>query len=166
MTDNPPHPRDARSLARYRAARVELLGGLRPGNRDPLVEWSERFVAELLDGTLAPSPVQKDWDVEVGSEHVQVRYLANAPGHWVNEHRVTSLPGADRYAMSSSRRSPPALCSCSPTTSPRSAPRSASGTRTRIACSSFTQANYRAVIGEPDRFRGLDVRVFTLDQEA
>jgi len=86
------------NLVRYVAARVELLGGLRTGNRDPLVEWTERLVAVLLDGELATSPVQKDWDVRAGEDLIQVRYLANSEGRWVNEDRVQSKPGFNRYA--------------------------------------------------------------------
>lgn len=72
-------------------------------NKDPLAEWSEHLVAALLDGTLAASPVQKDYDLTTpAGEKVQVRYLANRsglPGAWVNEHRVISVPGVDRYAL-------------------------------------------------------------------
>ena len=46
---------------------------------DPLAEFAEWLVAALLEGTLAPSPVQAHWDVEApGVGKVQVKYLANS----------------------------------------------------------------------------------------
>src|SRR6185437_6645105 len=56
--------------------------GPRRSNRDPLAEFSEHFVAALTGGTLAASPVQAGWDVQLASEEkVQGKYLANsAPG--------------------------------------------------------------------------------------
>jgi len=153
------------ALARYRTARVELLGGLRAGNRDPLVEWSERLVAELLGGTLAESVVQKDWDGQVGQEHVQVRYLANSPGRWVNEHRVTSLPGVDRYALVIFEAFVPVAVLVFP--NDLTAVCAAIGKRhpDQDRVLQFTQANYRAIINNPERFRQLDVQIFTFEME-
>ena len=77
--------------ARYVEARNALLAELNLGrnsNRDPLAEFAEWLVAALLEGTLAPSPVQAHWDVEApGIGKVQVKYLANSGNEsWVNEH--------------------------------------------------------------------------------
>lgn len=99
MTDNKVLSEQLDNLVRYVRARVELLGTVRPGNRDPLVEWTERLVAVLLDGDLAASSVQKDWDLSASGQLVQVRYLANSEDPWVNEHRVESRAGVDAYAL-------------------------------------------------------------------
>lgn len=67
------------SLAVYRRARVELVEtlGCARSNRDPLAEFSERFVAAWLDGELAANRVQKDWDLrDPEGRTVQVRCLA------------------------------------------------------------------------------------------
>jgi hypothetical protein len=89
-------------LARYRQGRRRLLAalGCPASNRDPLAEFSERLVAGLLGGTLATSRVQKGHDLmTLAGETVQVRYLANASGGWVNEHTVSFEEHLDRYAL-------------------------------------------------------------------
>ena len=88
------------ALSQYRRARLAFLDALRTGtsNRDPIAEFSERLVASLYGGTLAESRVQKGHDVETpGGERVQVKYLANPPGAWINGHVVTVLPDVERY---------------------------------------------------------------------
>lgn len=77
-------------LSAYRRARVAFLAALGcSSNRDPLAEFAERLVAAWLGGTLAASPVQRGWDLELENrERVEVRYLANPIDSWVNEHRV------------------------------------------------------------------------------
>lgn len=153
------------ALARYRHARVELLGTLRPGNREPLVEWSERLVAELLGGTLAESAVQKDWDVKVDDQHVQVRYLANSPGPWVNEHRVTSLPGVDRYALVVFDAFVPQAVIVFPNdlTAVCKALGKKHPDQDRVL--QFTQANYWAITRDPDGFNALGVETFTFQRD-
>lgn len=94
------------ALEEYRAARERLLSVLGPrmSNRDPLVEFAEHFVAALMGGRLAVSPVQAYWDIELpDGAKVQVKYLVNSVDSsskaWVNEHVVRSLPGVDWYAL-------------------------------------------------------------------
>lgn len=91
------------ALAVYRDARLNLLRtlGLASSNRDPLAEFSEQFVAALMDGTLAVSRVQQGWDVELpDGAKVQVRYLANSAGaRWVNEHLVVRVSDVAWYAL-------------------------------------------------------------------
>lgn len=90
------------ALRPYRAARTMILDvlGIPSSNRDPLAEFSERFVAALLGGALAPNRVQAGYDVTLSDGRtVQVKYLANPAGPWVNEHHVRSLPGVDQYAV-------------------------------------------------------------------
>lgn len=90
------------ALEDYGAARRSLLGrlGIPASNRDPLAEFSERFVAALIGGRLAPSRVEKGYDV-VGPDgtKVQVKYLANPAGKWVNEHHIRFVPDVDGYAL-------------------------------------------------------------------
>jgi hypothetical protein len=65
-----------------------------------MAEFSEQLVATLLGGSLADSVVQKGWDVRLPSaERVQVRYLANSSGAWVNEHLVAMDEHLDAYAL-------------------------------------------------------------------
>lgn len=91
-----------KAFAAYRAARLKFLHQIgRPtSNRDPLAEFSECLVALLLGGTLAGSPVQKDYDV-IGpdGQRIQVKYLANPRGYWVNEHHVQFHGEMDAYAI-------------------------------------------------------------------
>ena len=58
------------ALEQYRAARERLL------------DVAEHFVAVLMGGRLAASPVQASWDAELtDGGKVQVKYLANTtPG--------------------------------------------------------------------------------------
>ena len=89
-------------MANYTRARVGFLAdlGVNASNRDPLAEFSERFVAALLGGRLAESRVQKGYDlVDRDGQFVQVRYLANPSERWVNEHVVSFLDGLDSYAL-------------------------------------------------------------------
>ena len=86
----------------YRTARLRFLDGIGCGssNRDPLAEFSEHLVAELLGGALAASRVQADYDVISRNEgRIQVKYLANRSGGWVNEHHVQFHGEMDSYAI-------------------------------------------------------------------
>jgi hypothetical protein len=88
------------ALLGYRQSRKRLLAslGCPASNRDPLAEFSERLVAGLLGGALAASRVQKGHDlVTLAGQTVQVRYLANGSGGWVNEHTVSFDGHLDWY---------------------------------------------------------------------
>lgn len=90
------------ALDAYRVARQALLSalGLPVSNRDPLAEFSEHLVAALAGGVLASSRVQAGHDLVLGEgAKVQVRYLANPAGVWVNEHLVHRIAGVDWYAL-------------------------------------------------------------------
>jgi hypothetical protein len=89
-------------LKSYRKARHAMLEalGLADSNRDPIAEFSEHFVATLMGGMPAANRVQPRWDVELpNGQLVQVKYLANPAGRWVNEHRVASIDGVDWYVV-------------------------------------------------------------------
>ncbi|MBG0565383.1 hypothetical protein [Actinoplanes aureus] len=90
------------ALEEYRTARSTLLEslGLPQSNRDPLAGFSEALVQTLLGGTLAANPVQADYDLILpDGAKVQVRYLANGAGPWVNEHRVYVIDDVPYYAL-------------------------------------------------------------------
>lgn len=91
-----------KALEVYVHARRHLLEVLHlpASNRDPLAEASEQVVAALLGGTLAVSRVQAGHDLVLpGGTLVQVKYLANPAGGWINEHTVRSVAGVDLYAL-------------------------------------------------------------------
>lgn len=90
-----------RAFKLYHAARAEFLNALKlpESNRDPLAEFSEQLVAALLGGHAAPSRVQAHWDVEAGDRKIQVKYLANPAGRWVNEHHIRVVPEIHEYAI-------------------------------------------------------------------
>jgi len=69
--------------------------------RDPLAEFSERLVATLLNASLAPSRVQKGYDLVRKStgRKIQVKYLCNSLERWINEHHVRFSEGVEEYAL-------------------------------------------------------------------
>lgn len=91
------------ALGSYRAARIELLEalGCAGSNRDPFAEFAERIALAAIGGEMATSRTQKGWDfTDPQGRRVQVRYLANPAGPWVNEHLVDFRGGhCDRYAL-------------------------------------------------------------------
>jgi hypothetical protein len=91
------------ALGTYRAARKEFLSalGCQGSNRDPFAEFAEHVALAVVGGEMAKSRVQKGWDfTDTDGRRVQVRYLANPDGRWVNEHLVDFRgEGCDRYAL-------------------------------------------------------------------
>ncbi len=90
------------ALRLYRAARQVFLGalGIAASNRDPLAEFAELIACAELGGTMATSRVQKGWDlVDPDGNTVQVRYVANPAGTWVNEPLIDFSGGCDRFAL-------------------------------------------------------------------
>jgi hypothetical protein len=100
---NPERAADlVRALEAYRWARQKLLAALHlpASNRDPLAEFSEHLVGALIGASLASSRVQPGHDlVRPDGSKIQVRYLANPEGAWVNEHEVRQIPGVEWYAL-------------------------------------------------------------------
>ena len=90
-------------LGTYRAARQDFLTalGCEGSNRDPFAEFAEHLALAVVGGEMAVSRVQKGWDfLDTDERRVQVRYLANPSGAWVNEHLVDfRSDGCDRYAL-------------------------------------------------------------------
>ncbi len=155
------------ALQRYREARRALLDVLRrpQSNREPLTEWSEHLVAALLDGQLAPTPVHPGYDLTTPDhKRVQVRSLANVSGGgvgaWVNEHRVTSLAGVDRYALVVFEAFKPVAVLVFP--NHLAAINRALGKKApdQESVLQFTRANYLAILADPDKFRQMGMTVW------
>lgn len=90
------------ALGEYRRARRSFLAslGCHSSNRDPLAEFAERLAVSVFGGQLAPNRVQKGYDFEDDDGNkVQVKYLANSSGRWVNEHEIDFRSGCDRWAL-------------------------------------------------------------------
>lgn len=153
----------------YRAARIKLLAELEcvSSNTDPMSEFSERLVGRLLSGTLAANRVQPGYDLTTPSGgRVQVKYLANPAGGWINEHHVHfGHPECDSYALVFFEDLLPIAVIVFP--------------RGRIAeiCSALgkrhpnqeftlqlTRRNFLQILDEEGRFEALGVQVFRLAQ--
>jgi hypothetical protein len=155
------------ALAVYRAARNEFMSalGCPTSNRDPFAEFSERVALAALGGTMAQSRTQKGWDfMDADGRRVQVRYLANPAGRWVNEHVVDFRGGGcDRYALLIfeafdaktllvfEHEGIAELCR-------------ALGKRhvDQADALGLTQRNYQTIVSAPERFAGLGVQVLNL----
>ena len=151
------------ALDTYRPARQQMLAtlGLGVSNRDPRAEWSEHLVAALTGGELASSRVQTAFDLTTPDGlRVQVRYLANPGRNWVNEHRVRTPVGADRYALVlfeafeaiGALMFPPQLTAICDVLGKRHGDRDAS--------LQFTRRNWWTIGDDPNRFQDLGVRVW------
>lgn len=93
----------------YRPARLDLLSRLhRPKSlRDPVCEWSEMLVKQLLHGRFpikpdqSIDPVRKDYDIVLDKDgtQVQIKSLSNLNGKWVNEHLIQFTGSIGAYAI-------------------------------------------------------------------
>lgn len=150
------------ALNEYRCARELLLAILgHASNRDPLAEVAEHLVAALMGGTLARNRVQRAWDIELpDGAKVQVKYLANASGPWVNEHLVHRIETVHWYVLviiegfgvSGVLAFPADLRSIG----------AALGKRHpgQDITLQFTRTNWQAIRSNPQRFRALGMRVW------
>ena len=87
------------SYSKSRSRFLEQLN-LSKSCRDPLAEFSEVLVGKLLNATLADSRVQKGYDlVKPNQRLVQVKYLCNPSGNWINEHPIKFPDSVDEYAL-------------------------------------------------------------------
>ena len=164
---NPEVGRLLDALRAYRRARDEFLNslGCAESNRDPFSEFAEKLAVGAVGGTLAESRTQKGWDfMDLEDRRVQVRYLANPVDRWVNEHVVDFRDGGcDRYALVIFEGLDAksllvfdhgylaAVCT-------------ALGKRhiDQEDTLGLTQANYRAITGDPARFAELGVQFVDL----
>jgi hypothetical protein len=87
------------SYAETRALFLAQLG-LPSSCRDPFSEFSEMLAAALLNATLADSRIQTGYDlIRPNGRKVQVKYLSNPSGKWINEHPLRFPDGVDEYAL-------------------------------------------------------------------
>lgn len=152
------------ALAVYGVARQALLAELRlpATNRDPLAEVSEQLVQALLGGNLAASRVQPHWDLTLpDGAKVQVKYLANPSGSWVNEHVVRVSDGVQYYALVLFEAFT-VVGVLILTTARLAAVHAALGKRhlRGEAELQLTRRNWQAIRDEPKRFRELGVRTW------
>jgi hypothetical protein len=158
-----------RALRAYRDARRAFLAalGCAGSNRDPFAESSERIAHAVLGGSLAASRTQKGWDLrDPGNRRVQVRYLANPDGRWVNEHLVDFRDdGCDRYALVVFEGLD-LKCMLVFDADQMEAVGAAFGKRHpgQDRMLALTQANYRILLADPDRFASLGVQFFELGE--
>lgn len=167
MSLNPDVDQLLAALRVYRAARDDFLAelGCAGSNRDPFSEFAERVARAALGGTLAASRTQKGWDfMDPDGRRVQVRYLANPLGSWVNGHVVDFRGGGcDRYALVIFEALD-ALSLIVFDYAHLADVCRALGKRhpDQVDTLQLGQANYLAIVGAPDRFAGLGVEVIDL----
>jgi hypothetical protein len=158
------------ALAKYRAARTDFLDalGCRGSNRDPFAEFGECLALVAIGGSMATSRTQKGWDfTDPAGQRVQVRYLANPQGPWVNEHLVDFRSGGcDRYALLVVEAfEPKALLvfDGDHMASVGAALGKRHGDQERTL--QLTQVNYKALMAAPGAFAELGVQVLNLSQQ-
>jgi hypothetical protein len=164
---NPDVDRLLAALRTYRAARDEFLAllGCAESNRDPFSEFAERVALAALGGTLAASRTQKGWDfMDFDERRVQVRYLANPLGPWVNGHVVDFRGGGcDRYALvifeALDAQSLIVFDHAHLTDVGRALGKRHAGQEDTLQ---LGQANYLAIVAAPARFADLGVEVIDL----
>lgn len=150
---------------RYVEARNALLDELhlkRRSNRDPLSEFSEWLVAALVEGNLADSPVQKDWDVRGSDgEMIQVKYLANPADRWVNEHEIRVNEPMGSYALVIFEALLPQAVVVFPARNLGAVGAALGKQHGNLGSTlQFTRANYRQICNSAARFKMLGVRLY------
>ena len=155
------------ALGRYRMARSEFLEALGciGSNRDPFAEFAERIALAAVGGTMAPSRTQKGWDFTDGEgRRVQVRYVANPAGPWVNGHVVDFRGGhCDRYALLIIEAfEPKSLLVFDAAEMPAVGAALAKSHGNLEHTLQLTQRNYMTMLDDPARFGTLGVEVLVL----
>jgi hypothetical protein len=150
---------------RYIQARNALLDELglnRKSNRDPLAEFSEWLVAELVGGQRAESPVQADWDVQTPDDNkIQVKYLANSADKWVNEHTVIINERMNSYAIVIFEALLPQSVIIFPANNLAAVGAKLGKRHGNLDTTlQFTQANYRQIRNDTAAFKELGVRLY------
>lgn len=151
------------ALGVYRVARSDFLRllGCHTSNRDPLAEFSERLAEAWLRGTLASSRVQRGYDLIDGDgRRVQVKYLANPPGTWVNGHEVRFTSEVDAYVvvMIEALDFAGAVCFAR-TTIPEVSRRLGKRHPNQETTLQITQANWRSIVASRSAFDSIGVAV-------
>lgn len=152
------------AMAEYARARQAMLAALDlpASNRDPLAEFSEHLVKALVDGAFPASRVQRSYDVIApDGRKIQVKYLANPPDGWINEHHVVVNDEMDEYAIVFYEALLPVAAIVF-------AARRISGVCEALGkrhpnqetTIQVTRRNFRAIVTEPAKFAPLGVRVY------
>jgi hypothetical protein len=152
-----------KALDTYRQARHALLDALSlpASNRDPLAELSEHLVKALLGGELAVSRVQANWDLTLpDGDTVQVKYLANPAGKWVNEHAVRPPAGVQHYALVLFEAFAAVGVLVVPTANLPMIHAALGKRHPRLEELQLTQRNWQAICADPERFRALGMTVW------
>lgn len=152
------------AIAEYATARRTMLAALDlpASNRDPLAEFSEHLVKVLVAGEFPPSRVQRSYDVIApDGRKIQVKYLANPPEAWINEHHVVVNDEMDDYAIVFFEALLPIALVIFPARGLRPVCE-ALGKRhpNQERMLQLTRTHYRAIVGEPAKFAPLGVRVY------
>lgn len=165
------HDRDLEVLIdnfkKYRKVRKALLKtlGCVDSNRDPLAEFSEKLAAHLLNASRAKSRVQKGFDlIGPNGEKIEVKYLTNPSGRWINWHVVNFNELRDKYALVYFEDLFPKamfvfrkqglknLC--------KALGKRHANTESTLQ---FTKTNYDDIISNPEKFKKLGVNLFRLN---
>lgn len=151
----------------YSEARNQFLAkiNLSMSCRDPLAEFGEALVGELLGATLADSRVQKGYDlIKPNQRLVQVKYLCNPSTNWVNEHQINFPYGVHEYALAIfvslqlesvlvfQRETLGQVCSLLAKTHPN-----------QDTTLQFTRRNYQTILSEKTKFKDLGVKMYVFE---
>ncbi len=150
---------------KYVDARNALLNELnlkRRSNRDPLSEFSEWLVKELVEGTLAENPVQKAWDIQtLNGDTYQVKYLANSADKWVNVHPILVNEMMNYYTLVIFESLLPQAVIIFPVQNLALIGKELRKKHLNLDISlQFTQSNYNQIISNPALFKNLGVRLY------
>lgn len=166
--DKPDRQSVQTAFKHYIQARKTLLAELQlKSNRDPLAEFSEWLVMDLVGGVFASSRVQEAWDVQTSKgERIQVKYLANAAGKWVNEHTVKVDDRMDSYGLIIFEDFWPQAVLIFPVRKLAAIGTKLGKRHDRLGSTlQFTQANYRRIVKNVAEFENEDLglRVYLLN---
>lgn len=155
---------DLSALQTYLSARQALLREIDccGSCRDPLAEFSEYVVARQLNARLADSRVQKGFDlVDPAGRRIQVKYVSNPNGKWINEHTVVFPIEADVYALVVFEAFELRAVLVFPRESMPSAGRLLGKRHPDLERTlQLTQRNFLRILQEQDTFEALGLRVF------
>ncbi len=155
---------DLNALQTYLSARQALLREIDccGSCRDPLAEFSAYVVARQLNARLAVSRVQKGFDlVDPSGRRVQVKYLSNPNGKWINVHTIEFPPEVDVYALAAFEAFELRAVLVFPKASLESAGRLLRKRHPdQERTLQFTQRNFLQILHQQVTFEALGIRVF------
>jgi len=155
---------DFKKYRKARKALLEVLGCV-DSNRDPLAEFSEKLAAHLLNASMAKSRVQKGFDlIGPNGQRIEVKYLTNPSGRWINWHVVSFNELRDRYALVYFQDLSPKEMFVFRKQGLRNVCREL-GKRHGNTDSTlqFTKTNYEDITNNPEKFKKLGVELFRIN---